>query len=381
MHVDVDARRVQLEKQHIRRLAPVEQHIAVGHLHRMGHAAIPHRAAVDVEILLIGTGARVMRLRHPAVQAQAGTAVVHAQRLAREILAQGLAQPRVRIQIARLVAPRRFAVMRDAQFHVRARQCQRTQPLFDMAQLGALGAQELAPCRHVEEQLAHLNGGARRMRTRHHLAQAPAFDLQRGAVLGIRATRGQRKAADRGDGRQRFAAEAQRGDGFQIIQRGDLAGGMTRHRQRQLFRRNAAAIVADADQPHAALFQIDIHAGGAGIEGVFDQFLDDRCRALDHLAGSDLVDQDLGQLPDRHQRALPGRCAARTQWPPAWANDEIKGKNVGTAIRRRQAPSSRNQCGMIAERLSGCRRPRCRLRRRPRPAHVPRTRCPGAADG
>ena len=42
---------------------------------------------------------------------------------------------------------------------------------FDLAELGALGAQELAPRRHVEEQVAHLDGRARRMRLRRRAAQ------------------------------------------------------------------------------------------------------------------------------------------------------------------------------------------------------------------
>lgn len=242
VHIDVHACRVQLQKQHIRRLTAMKQHIAVGHLHRMRHAAVPDRTAVDVEVLLVGAGTRVMRLRNPAVQAQTGAAVVHAQGLARKIVAEGFAQPRVRIQIARLVPPRRLAVVRDAQFHIRPRQCQRTQPLFDMAEFGAFGTQKFAPRRHVEEQFAHFDRGARRMRARHHLAQATAVDFQCGAVLGVVATRGQGKAADRGDRRQGFAAKAQRGDGFQVVQRSDLAGGMPRHGQRQFVRGDAAPL-------------------------------------------------------------------------------------------------------------------------------------------
>ena len=40
---------------------------------------------------------------------------------------------------------------------------------------------------------------------------------------------------------------------------------------------------------------------GAGIECVFDQFLDYARRPFDHLAGGDAVDQCVGQLPDRHR--------------------------------------------------------------------------------
>ncbi|KAG0771519.1 hypothetical protein G6F22_016406 [Rhizopus arrhizus] len=86
MHVDVDAGRVQFQEQHVGRLATVVQHVAIGHLHRMGDATIAHRTAVDIQVLLVGTGTRIMRLCNPPMQAQAGTAVVHAHGLRREAL-------------------------------------------------------------------------------------------------------------------------------------------------------------------------------------------------------------------------------------------------------------------------------------------------------
>ncbi|MCW0466650.1 hypothetical protein NB705_003723 [Xanthomonas sacchari] len=307
----------------------MEQHIAVGHLHRMSDTAIAHRTAVDVEVLLVGAGARVMRLRDPAMQAQAGTAVVHAQRLLCEVFAQGLAQARVRVQIARLVAPRRLAVVRDAQLHVGARQRQRTQPLLDVAQFGAFGAQELAPRRHVVEQLADLDQGARRQCARLHLADLAAFDLQRCAVFVSGSARGQGEAADRGDRRQRFAAKPERAHRFQVVQRGDLAGRVPRDGQRQFLGRDAATVVADADQAHAAFFQIDVDAVRTGVQRVLHQFLDDRGRTLDHFAGGDLVDQDLGQLTDAHAVLAP--CAHRRAPVEATGRKRQQKKNIGTA--------------------------------------------------
>ena len=48
--------------------------------------------------------------------------------------------------------------------------------------------------------------------------------------------------------------------------------------------RNAAASRPARDD-------IDVDVVGAGIEAVLDEFLDDRGRPLDNLAGSDLIDQ------------------------------------------------------------------------------------------
>jgi hypothetical protein len=127
-------------------------------------------------------------------------------------------------------------------------------------------------------------------------------------VLVVRAARGQGEAADRGDRRQRFTTEPERGHRFQIVQIGDLAGGVARYRQRQLFRCDAAAVVTDADQADTALFQIDVDAAGAGIDRVLDQFLDHRRGPFDHFASGDLVDEDLRQRPDR---ARTGRAHGR----------------------------------------------------------------------
>ncbi|MCX8102761.1 MAG: hypothetical protein N3D77_16190, partial [Geminicoccaceae bacterium] len=55
----------------------------------------------------------------------------------------------------------------------------------------------------------------------------------------------QSQPCDRGDRGQRLAAKAERGHPFQFLQRAQLAGGVARERQRQLFGGNAAAVVVD----------------------------------------------------------------------------------------------------------------------------------------
>ena len=41
-------------------------------------------------------------------------------------------------------------------------------------------------------------------------------------------------------------------------------------------------------------------AAGAGVDGVFDQFLDHARGTFDHLAGGDAVDDLFGELADGH---------------------------------------------------------------------------------
>ena len=53
--------------------------------------------------------------------------------------------------------------------------------------------------------------------------------------------------------------------------------------------RHAAAVVGHTDHGGAAVPDLDRDLVGTGVKGVFHQFLDDRGRALDHLAGGDQV--------------------------------------------------------------------------------------------
>ena len=338
----------------------MEQHVLIGQLHRMGDAAIAHRAAVDVQVLLVGTGTRIVRLGDPALQPQTGTGVVHAQGGADEILAQGFAQAQARILVTATgpVAARGLAVVADPQLHVRTGQRQRAQPFLDVAHLGAFGAQELAPRRHVVEQVAHLHRGTGRVRLGQHLAHPATVDLQLAAMLGLGAARGQPETADRGDRRQGFAAESQRGHRLQVVERGDLAGGMAADRQRQLGRIDAATVIADPDQAHPAFLQLDVDPVRTGIKRVLDQLLDHRCRAFDDFAGGDLVDQGVRKRSDRHRRVADGGDAqmiAVTRF----------------TCRSRACPATAT--------LRACRRrlpsPGCRPRR------ARQTACPAAAGG
>src|SRR3546814_7215184 len=112
---------------------------------RASDLAVTDAASVGVQVLLVGAGARIHRLRDPAVQAQARGLVLDAKRVLRELLAQRLAKALTGEQLpVALVAARRLAVVRHAQIDVGASLRQRAQPFLDVAQFGALGAQEIA---------------------------------------------------------------------------------------------------------------------------------------------------------------------------------------------------------------------------------------------
>jgi len=57
----------------------------------------------------------------------------------------------------------------------------------------------------------------------------------------------------------------------------------------------AGAVVADADEFDAALFEFHDDAVRAGVDGVLDEFLDDAGGAFHHLAGGDTIDEMFGK--------------------------------------------------------------------------------------
>jgi len=59
--------------------------------------------------------------------------------------------------------------------------------------------------------------------------------------------------------------------------------------------RHPGAVVARAEAFLAGLLDLQADARGLGVDGVLQQFLGDARRALDDLAGGDLVDEPVGQ--------------------------------------------------------------------------------------
>jgi hypothetical protein len=66
---------------------------------------------------------------------------------------------------------------------------------------------------------------------------------------------------------------------------------MPLYRQRQLIRRNAAAIIAYPNRLQPATIDIDFDATRSRVQRILQQLFDDRCRPLNDFTGSDLVDQ------------------------------------------------------------------------------------------
>ena len=75
----------------------------------------------------------------------------------------------------------------------------------------------------------------------------------------------------------------------QVLAGGDLGGGVTLEGSEGVGVRHSDSVVRDADEGAPGVDQLNLDAGGPGVEGVLDEFLDHGTRAFDHFAGRNLV--------------------------------------------------------------------------------------------
>ncbi len=160
-----------------------------------------------------------------------------------------------------------------------------------MRELGGLGPQELAPRGDVEEQVAHLDRRSGLAGDGPSFAPRATLADELPAAIGAFDARAHREPRHGGNARQRFATKTERRHAIEIVERRELAGGMSRHRQLEVVGVDADTVVVDGDALHTALLHLDDNAPGAGVDAVLEQLLDHRSGALDDLAGSDLIDK------------------------------------------------------------------------------------------
>jgi hypothetical protein len=294
MDVDVDQPRIERQEQRRDRVAVARQDVGIGGADRRGDLAVAHGPAVDIGELHQRVGAGEGGDRHLAAEVHALAQGVERQRVLRELLAQNLrqtAQPAVLVVgLGGQVEPRAVrAREREADGGKGDRDA--LDDVGDGGGFRALALHELQPDGRGVEEVAHLDlraaiGGGRPQR------RDPAAlhrDLHR--LVGLRRARTEGEPRDGADRGQGLATEAERADVVDVVRQ--LGGAVARDRERQFARRDAGAVVDDADQVQPAARGRDLDAGGAGVERVLDEFLHDARRPFDDLARGDLVDHGL----------------------------------------------------------------------------------------
>ena len=106
--------------------------------------------------------------------------------------------------------------------------------------------------------------------------------------------RGDRDLRDGRNGCKRLAAKAQRIDPFEFAQAGDFARSMSGQREWELLIWNPTAIVGHQNSADSPVVYSQRNYPTAGIDGIFEELFNDRRRALNHLSGCDLTDQQVG---------------------------------------------------------------------------------------
>ena len=139
--------------------------------------------------------------------------------------------------------------------------------------------------------MAHLDARARGAVPRPQGRELTAVAGDLGATRHVGRTRLKGHLSDAGDGGEGLAAEAERADAEKVVGILKFAGGVADEGQWQVVGVDAAAVVHKTDKVAATLFNIDVDARAAGVDGVLQQFLDDAGRPLDDLAGGDLADE------------------------------------------------------------------------------------------
>jgi hypothetical protein len=205
----------------------------------------------------------------------------------------------------RRIVRQRAARRQQPESDVEAAQRKPLDEPLDLRELGALGTQELAPRRHVEEQVAHLDRGARRVRMGSRTGDLAVHRADGVRNRGRRRPRHHPHARHGRDAGQRLAAKPERAHGLEVADAADLAGGVACQREYEFVLGDPRAVVPDAAQAGSPVLDLDLHRTRAGVEAVLEELLDDGRRPFDHLAGGDLVDQLFGKDPDGHRQCVP----------------------------------------------------------------------------
>ena len=296
MHVHVDEFGRQVEEQHEGRMPVVVHDVAVRLADRVGEQPVADEAAVHEDVLRVARAAGGGGQTGEAAQREWSGGFLEAHRGAREVRPEDRGDALFRR--LRRQPPVGLAVVREPECDVGPGERDAQEPVLGMGVFGGGRAQELPAGGRVVVEIEDVDDGAAVALHRLGIGQRAAVRLDLPAVPRVgRATR-ERDVGDRRDAREGLPAEAQRADAFEVLEAGDLAGGVAGEREDELVAVDAAAVVLHADAPDATVVERDLDIGRAGVEAVLEEFLEGGGRALDDLAGGDLVDEQVGEDVD-----------------------------------------------------------------------------------
>ena len=215
MHVHVNIFVAHFDEQQRRRMATARDQRLVGLLDCANQHSIAHRAAVDEREDHPAGGERLMAGCRKSLRANPGAIEVERKHPGRDFGTEHLAKSLERRVGARQIEDR-AAVGGQAKRDVMVGERDPLKGVGDGALLGRQRLQELEPRRSVEEQLADLDSGSRRHRTRPGILDIAGVDCDLDAVLVGGAPRLHPKMRDAGDRGERLAAKPERANRAQV---------------------------------------------------------------------------------------------------------------------------------------------------------------------
>ena len=312
MHVHVHRASGDLEEEHRVGKASPGKHIAVDLDQGVLQQSVPHRAAIHEEIDPRGVAAVTIGPGHEATDTQRTLFVLHGYQRFGLALAQHARHPIQGFTRTRPV-PRRAPVALHVEVDIRACQGCARHRIRDVTPFRLRALQELPARRHGSKQVRNLDP-----RARTGSDFPPFFQFTRADedLVTRRRTPGSRDEPERGHGgdcREGLAAKAVAVDVHEVATSIQLASRVAFQRQARVRGPHPAAVIGhrDAVSPTPANFQPD--PAGAGIQGVFHQFLHHRGGTFHDLPRRDTIHQSVGQA--LNPRGTPG-CFRDHQRPP-----------------------------------------------------------------
>ena len=305
VYVDIHQVSGHREHQHTAGELALHNSTLVGVFERCHHRAVFDIASVYKKVLRTAAGTAGARRRNKPRYTVQLVPAVHIQQVA------GKFPPQHRVHGAAQAAVTGgdellLAVLGKAEADFRVGECRVQHGFGNKGTLAGILFEELHPRRGVVKQVVDRNGRAHTARARLDALLLPArnaVDTGKLVVFGAGHDLHTRYTCNGG---QCLPAKAQRVDMPQIVCRGNFAGCMADKRLVNVLRFDAAAVIHDLQLTYAAALDGKADLRCPGVDGVFQQFLCHRSRALYDLARSDQFCRMLVQHTNfRHEIHLP----------------------------------------------------------------------------
>ena len=292
MDVDINRGRVYLQEEEIGHLVGGRNQFGKSLLHRLVEIRMAHIATIDVEELADTLLACRLGLADKSTDGAECRFDLHGEQL----LCQLLAKQGSNALLARLgrKADLEMLIVGEREAKVGIDQGHALKLLHDVGQLGLVALEKLSACRHIEEEMLHKEVGTDR--TAGHLLRHDTAARQReaGANLSLGGTSAQGHFRYGCNAGKCLTAKAHRRERKEVVGLRNLACRMAFKGQAGIGFRHSLAVVGDADGRATGIHDNHVDAMRPGIHGILQQFLDDRCRTLDDLAGSNLIGHRVG---------------------------------------------------------------------------------------